>query len=148
MEHISFLISTPQTGEGSILATFSLLGVPFAIIRPLAALITGITGGVITGNVTPSETENTPYHERREVEKSLIQKIKEVFTYGFVECIHDTSKRGGIGVGLAALISALIPDDFSEILNLSPILQMINDSLWCQFHCTSVPPEQFHQQQH
>ena len=40
----SFLISTPQTGIDSILATFSLMGLGFAIIRPTAALITGICG--------------------------------------------------------------------------------------------------------
>ena len=36
----SFLISTPQTGIDSIVATWSLLGSAFAVIRPLAALIT------------------------------------------------------------------------------------------------------------
>ena len=30
---VSFLISTPQTGVDSILATFSLMGLPFAIIE-------------------------------------------------------------------------------------------------------------------
>ncbi len=36
----SFLIATPQTGIDSILATFSMLGLGFAVIRPAAALIT------------------------------------------------------------------------------------------------------------
>ncbi len=47
---VSFLISTPQTGVDSILVTYSLLGLPFAIIRPIVALLTGIFGGVITRN--------------------------------------------------------------------------------------------------
>ena len=34
----SFLIATPQTGVDSIAATYSLLGLPFALIRPIAAL--------------------------------------------------------------------------------------------------------------
>ena len=34
---LSFLIATPQTGVDSILATYSLMGLPFAIIRPIAA---------------------------------------------------------------------------------------------------------------
>ncbi|MBI9069905.1 MAG: permease [Salinivirgaceae bacterium] len=122
---VSFLISTPQTGVDSILATFSLLGLPFAIIRPLAALITGITGGIITGQITPNKTENTSHPEQKEVEKSLIQKIKDVFRYGFVEFIQDISKWLVIGLVLAAIISALIPDDFFELLNFSPILQML-----------------------
>ena len=41
----SFLIATPQTGVDSIIATYSLLGVHFAIIRPVAALFTALFGG-------------------------------------------------------------------------------------------------------
>ncbi len=44
---ISFLLSTPQTGVDSILVTYSLLGPVFAIFRPLAALVTGLIGGVL-----------------------------------------------------------------------------------------------------
>ena len=51
---VSFLIATPQTGVDSIIATFSLMGLPFAIIRPIAALVTAMFGGmmvnVIEGN--------------------------------------------------------------------------------------------------
>lgn len=122
---ISFLISTPQTGVDSILATFSLLGLPFAIIRPLAALITGITGGIITGQVTPNENKNISYQKEKETYKSLGHKIKDVFHYGFVEFIQDISKWLVIGLVLAAIISALIPDNFFELLNLSPIQQML-----------------------
>ena len=42
---VSFLIATPQTGIDSIIATYSLMGLPFAIIRPIAALITALFGG-------------------------------------------------------------------------------------------------------
>ena len=38
----SFLIATPQTGVDSILATYSLMGWPFAVIRPIAALATAL----------------------------------------------------------------------------------------------------------
>ena len=44
---ISFLLSTPQTGVDSIFVTYSLLGPVFAIFRPLAALVTGLVGGVL-----------------------------------------------------------------------------------------------------
>ena len=43
----SFLIATPQTGVDSIAATYSLMGLPFAIIRPIAALFTAMFGGVL-----------------------------------------------------------------------------------------------------
>lgn len=53
----SFLIATPQTGVDSILATYSLLGLPFAIIRPLAALVTGVAGGVVTDHILGDDRE-------------------------------------------------------------------------------------------
>lgn len=47
----SFLISTPQTGVDSILATYSLMGWPFALLRPLIAFVTGIVGGIVTNKI-------------------------------------------------------------------------------------------------
>ncbi|MGQ8337700.1 SO_0444 family Cu/Zn efflux transporter [Sunxiuqinia sp. A32] len=44
----SFLISTPQTGVDSIFATYSMLGWPFAVLRPIVAFVTGILGGILT----------------------------------------------------------------------------------------------------
>jgi len=122
---VSFLISTPQTGVDSILATFSLMGLPFAIIRPFAALVTGITGGLVTSVVTKNEPATKTYHEQPEEYKSFSQKIVDVFRYGFVEFIQDISKWLVIGLVLAAIISALIPNEFFELLNMPPIVQML-----------------------
>ena len=52
---VSFLISTPATGVDSILATYSLLGLPFAILRPVAAFVTALFGGVLTNSATRGE---------------------------------------------------------------------------------------------
>lgn len=38
----SFLLSTPQTGVDSILATWGLMGPVFGVIRPVIALLSGI----------------------------------------------------------------------------------------------------------
>lgn len=54
---VSFLISTPATGVDSILATYSLLGLPFAILRPIAAFVTAMFGGVLTNFATRGETD-------------------------------------------------------------------------------------------
>jgi len=122
---VSFLISTPQTGVDSILATFSLMGLPFAIIRPLAALVTGITGGLITSVATKNETDTRTFQEQTEERKSFSQKVVDVFRYGFVDFIQDISKWLVIGLVLAAVISALIPNEFFELLNMPPIIQML-----------------------
>jgi len=65
---VSFLIATPQTGVDSIFATYSLMGLPFAIVRPIAALITAILGGVMVntfgeGNDTLNENKNPNHNE-------------------------------------------------------------------------------------
>ncbi len=52
---VSFLISTPATGVDSILATYSLLGLPFAILRPVAAFVSSMFGGLLTNFVTRGE---------------------------------------------------------------------------------------------
>ncbi len=44
---MSFLLSTPQTGVDSIAVTYALLGPIFAVFRPIAALVTGILGGLL-----------------------------------------------------------------------------------------------------
>lgn len=41
----AFLLSTPQTGVDSIAVTYALLGPFLAVVRPVAAFITGIFGG-------------------------------------------------------------------------------------------------------
>ena len=62
----SFLISTPQTGVDSILATYSVLGLPFAIVRPIAALVTGIFGGIATDKLMTSPNSLTGGGQRGE----------------------------------------------------------------------------------
>lgn len=48
---VSFLISTPQTGIDSIMVTYSLLGLPMALVKPVIALFTGFFGGFITNKL-------------------------------------------------------------------------------------------------
>ena len=62
----SFLIATPQTGVDSIFATYSLMGLPFAITRPIVALITAIFGGQITNLTDKSDSEETNSPEEKE----------------------------------------------------------------------------------
>ena len=47
----AFLISTPQTGIDSILATYALMGPVFAVARPVAAALTGLVGGMAVAAV-------------------------------------------------------------------------------------------------
>ena len=70
---VSFLISTPATGVDSILATYSLLGLPFAILRPIAAFVTALVGGVFTNFATrnePAEVSASASHHKSAHEHS------------------------------------------------------------------------------
>lgn len=111
---VSFLISTPQTGVDSILATYSLLGLPLAIIRPIIALITGVIGGIATNSIEKNAAEDQQQKESVAKIESQ-QKGNRLFAmmhYAFVEFLQDISKWLIIGLLLAALMAVLIPDDF------------------------------------
>lgn len=45
---VSFLIATPETGVDSVSVTYALLGPLMAIVRPIAAILTGIVAGTLT----------------------------------------------------------------------------------------------------
>ena len=107
---ISFLISTPQTGVDSIFATYSLLGLPLAMIRPVVALVTGVFGGLM-GNLA-DRNGKVEKHEMEAGEEEYERSVKELFRYGFVELLQDISKWLIIGMLVAAFLSVLIPDDF------------------------------------
>lgn len=62
----SFLVATPQTGVDSIVATWSLMGLPFAIVRPIAALATALFGGVMVNIFDGSEERDTTSAAERE----------------------------------------------------------------------------------
>ncbi|MFW5699464.1 MAG: permease, partial [Bacteroidota bacterium] len=109
---VSFLVSTPQTGIDSILVTYSMLGLPFAIVRPFIAFITGIVGGLFTNKFTASEVDgNQTIVTALEGAKSK-RKISTVFRYGFYQFLADIAKWLVIGLLLAALIAVVVPDDF------------------------------------
>jgi uncharacterized membrane protein YraQ (UPF0718 family)/copper chaperone CopZ len=107
---ISFLISTPQTGVDSILATYSLLGLPLAIIRPVVALVTGVAGGLLGNRADRREASGTS--ESSPEEEGYERSVREVFRYGFVELLQEITKWLVIGMLVAAFLSVLIPADF------------------------------------
>lgn len=121
----SFLISTPQTGVDSIMITYSLLGLPFAIIRPIAAFLTGIAGGVITNKVEgekPHEYSNGTTVDDR---PKGFRRITAILKYAFIDFMNDIAKWLAIGILVAGLISVLLPDDFFMTYLSNPYLSML-----------------------
>jgi uncharacterized membrane protein YraQ (UPF0718 family)/copper chaperone CopZ len=111
---VSFLISTPQTGVDSIFVTYSMLGLPFAIIRPIVAFVTGLLGGLVTKKIDPEKEETVLQNNENgdELPKGFLPRVKEMFRYSFVDFLQDISNWLIIGLLIAALISVMVPDDF------------------------------------
>ncbi|MBU1105119.1 MAG: permease [Candidatus Riflebacteria bacterium] len=109
----AFLISTPQTGADSILATYGLLGPFFAWFRPLAALITGIIGGLLVSAIDedpPLKREGS--HELPDEKLTLTQKIVSALNYGFIMLPGEIARALVVGIVIAGLISTFISADF------------------------------------
>lgn len=112
---ISFLLSTPQTGADSILVTLSLLGPLFAVFRPLAAFVTGIVGGILVNVFDKNQLYKGPKPQKctyRSCCGSQNKKILRGLKYGFVTLPRDIGKAMLIGLIVAAIISALVPDGY------------------------------------
>lgn len=56
----SFLVSTPETGIDSISITYALMGPLMAIVRPVSALISAITAGILVALLGEKEQAATP----------------------------------------------------------------------------------------
>jgi len=119
----SFLIATPQTGIDSILATFSLMGLGFAIIRPTAALITGICGGLLVNRLVHESDINDYATSSCQVETG--NRLWRVLKYAFYDMLRDIGLRLLIGLVVAALIQVAVPDEFFLSFGNQPLLQML-----------------------
>ena len=119
----SFLIATPQTGIDSILAPFSLMGLGFAIIRPVAALITGICGGLLVNRFVGHDDDGTESSAVCPIDGG--NKLWQVLKYAYFDMIRDIGGRLVIGLVVAALIQVAVPDEFFLSFGSQPLLQML-----------------------
>lgn len=127
----SFLIATPQTGVDSIFATYSLMGLPFAIVRPITAFLTAIVGGTLVNWGTKPETlklsnSSLPTHNSSPLPtNSFNSKVFSALRYGFVEMMQDIGKWLVIGLIIAGLITVLVPDSFFAVFKDNTMLSML-----------------------
>lgn len=124
----SFLIATPQTGIDSIAATWSLLGPAFAVIRPIAALVTAVLGGIAVGK---SERKNAacincqPIAEEVAEHKRFGLKLLDALRYGFIDLVGSIGSWLVAGLIIAALITVYVPADYFTVIGSKPLLSMI-----------------------
>lgn len=123
----SFLIATPQTGVDSIMATYSLLGPAFAVLRPVAALVTAVFGGIAVG-ITEKEKSNscdTTAQLTEELPRGFWRKSLAALRYGYIDLVASIGGWLVIGLVIAALITVYVPADFFTGLGSHPIVAML-----------------------
>ena len=120
---LAFLGSTPQTGVDSILATWSMLGWPFAVARPLIAFVTGLLCGW-AARFFDSTPPPAPASEsgcacccggKKESPPSAPStalptqpRWQEAIRYGFWEMPQVLAKPMGVGILISALMTQWI----------------------------------------
>jgi len=124
----AFLISTPESGIDSISVSYALLDPIMTVARPVAAFVSALIAGCIENTYNPPRpqlamaadlscavdgccdgvdcppTEHAHHH-------TLLEKIRAGMDYAFGELWGDLAGWFFIGLLLAGLISALVPDD-------------------------------------
>jgi len=86
------------------MAPYLLLGLPFALIRPLIAFVTGVIGGIITHFADPGEKSEEQDEESEQVFK---HPFRDMLHYAFIEFLQDISKWLFIGLLIAATITVI-----------------------------------------
>lgn len=125
----SFLISTPESGVDSIAITYALLDPLMTVMRPVAAFFTAAVAGIaenwqlkqtaarpILADLTcPVDgccdgVNCSPENHRRH--HSFFEKLFSGLRYAFFDFWNDLAGYFFMGLLLAGLITALVPDHF------------------------------------
>ena len=127
---VSFLIATPQTGVDSIVATYSLMGLPFALLRPVIALVTSLLGGCLVNRFDSTlDASKAPSAAAPSAEEGsslgFVGKLQLAFRYAFVEMMQDIGRWLVVGLLVAGLITVFVPASFFARFADQSLLSMV-----------------------
>ena len=132
-----FLLATPQTGLDSIFATYALLGGVFAVVRPVVALLSGLTGGWLIEWLDAEEItkdaegyagfNHKEHKEHKETQGNTAKGgdaeatqegivvggaagLLRVVNYAFC-LLGNVARPLALGLGISAAILAFVPPD-------------------------------------
>lgn len=116
----AFLISTPETGVDSIAVSYALLGPVYAILRPLAALLTAFMAGLAVWKwaddkvaVAEPEVKESCCSSEHKASASAADSDKpnlmQGLRYAFTDLLNDLAGWLVFGIVLAGVILALVP---------------------------------------
>jgi uncharacterized membrane protein YraQ (UPF0718 family) len=124
----AFLISTPESGIDSISITYALLDPVMTVARPVVAFVTATAAGLAENLLSYKEpSEAVPRDlacpvdgccdgidcppEEHDRHHSFLEKLRAGLRYAFTELWGDLAGWFFLGLLLAGLITAVIPDD-------------------------------------
>lgn len=116
----SFLVATPETGVDSIGITYALMGPIMAISRPIAAIFSAITTGLMIQWFGRTELSSALKAEPKisqsccgkqtVPESSWFEKTKSVFIFGYGQLLRDFMVWLLIGLIFAAAVTTFVPE--------------------------------------
>jgi uncharacterized membrane protein YraQ (UPF0718 family) len=127
---LAFLISTPETGADSIALTYSLLDPLITVIRPMTAFVTAMVAGVVENFAgRPKQPEQRPTVDRtclvdgccdgtdcspteHAAHHNFFEKVRSGIGYAFGDLMADLAGWFMLGIILAGIITALVPESF------------------------------------
>ena len=110
---ISFLISTPENGPDSLAVSYALLGPVMTVARPLAALCSAVTAGLLAPRIahgtasTPKSCGCCGHAKPEEKPRSLAGGLR----YAFSSMLDDLLPWLAGGVVAAAVLTCLLPPE-------------------------------------
>lgn len=137
---LAFLISTPETGADSIPITYALMDPFMTVIRPLSALVTAIAAGFAEVFLPKSSTTNPDGKDAAcpagcckspsspalpERGPSLWLKIADGMRYAFKDVLGDIGAWFLVGLLIAGVVAALVPDHFFQDVIGNPFVAML-----------------------
>lgn len=132
----SFMVSTPETSIDALVITVAMLPLTFVGVRPLAAIVLSILVGVVIerfSNVTPQKQKSENLHDHHLVDEACCEertdktfgsKIMSAIHYGFWTFFQDIALWIVLGLGIAALLIVLLPENAFHVIG-NPVLQIV-----------------------
>jgi len=151
----SFLISVPETDIISIVLTYALLGPLYAVFRPLAALVTAITTGLVVNRIDTWDEKRRPPEGAAETAEGSSGSpgageccegsasggsesgappgvpgkagwLRRALRFGFVEMFDDIMVQLLIGILIAGAVVAWLPGwGLKDAIGGSPVTYLI-----------------------
>ena len=120
----AFLMSTPQTGVDSIAVTYGMLGGWFALLRPLAALVSGIACGFAV-EALDGDPPSVAGWKDAELEPETRPWWARILHNGFIVLPRSVGGALVLGALVSAVVMALVPENYIAERISSPLLQMV-----------------------